>query len=187
MNNFLKEFAFLCWLFLPAIVANMAPVLVAKMPVLSRWSHPLDFHAKIRGRRVLGDHKTIRGLIAGVIVGVIITVLQFSLVTGWPALADKLPQFYKSANPLILGFLLGFGALAGDAIKSFFKRAIDIPSGQTWFPYDQLDSTLGALIAVAFYITFSIGDWAIVIVGGVVVHLVVVSVGYAVGVRDHIL
>ena len=152
MNNFFNEFLFLCWVFLPAIIANMAPVFAAKLPVLSGWSYPLDFFYTFRGQRVLGDHKTIRGLIAG-----------------------------------ILGFLLGFGALAGDAIKSFFKRALNIAPGKPWFPFDQLDSVLGALLSAALYLPFTGIDWLIVIVGGVAVHLLVVVIGYTLGIRDHII
>lgn len=187
MNNFFNEFLFLCWVFLPAIIANMAPVFAAKLPVLSGWSYPLDFYGSFRGRRVLGDHKTIRGLIAGIIVGIVVTLLQFGLADIWPALHGKLPEFYLSASPVILGFLLGFGALAGDAIKSFFKRALNIAPGRPWFPFDQLDSVLGALLATALYLPFSGTDWVIIIVGGVVVHLLVVVIGYFLGIRDHII
>jgi CDP-2,3-bis-(O-geranylgeranyl)-sn-glycerol synthase len=41
--------------------------------------------------------------------------------------------------------LLGFGALAGDSIKSFFKRRVGVKPGKRWFPFDQIDFVIGAL------------------------------------------
>jgi CDP-2,3-bis-(O-geranylgeranyl)-sn-glycerol synthase len=47
---------------------------------------------------------------------------------------------------LSLGFLLGLGAMAGDAAKSFFKRRLGIAPGHPWIPFDQIDFQIGALL-----------------------------------------
>ena len=49
-------------------------------------------------------------------------------------------------NWLFLGFLLGFGALFGDSVKSFFKRRSNIKPGHRFIPFDQLDYSVGSLL-----------------------------------------
>lgn len=57
---------FVLWFFAPAGVANVTPILVAKLPGLREWSAPMDFGFTYRGKRVFGKHKTWRGFITGV-------------------------------------------------------------------------------------------------------------------------
>lgn len=45
---------------------------------------------------------------------------------------------------------MGFGALAGDAIESFFKRQSGIAAGNSWFPFDQTDYIVGGLAMSLF-------------------------------------
>jgi CDP-2,3-bis-(O-geranylgeranyl)-sn-glycerol synthase len=44
---------------------------------------------------------------------------------------------------------MGLGAGTGDAVKSFFKRRIDIEPGKSWPFFDQLDFFLGAYVFVS--------------------------------------
>lgn len=121
------------WFFLPALVANMAPVLIRRLP-LGAW--PIDGGRTWRGRRLLGDNKTWRGLIAGLTFGSITSLLQgYSL--GW-------------------GVWLGCGALCGDALKSFFKRQLDIPPGHPWRPWDQIDVVIGVLLFTQWWYPLSL-------------------------------
>jgi CDP-2,3-bis-(O-geranylgeranyl)-sn-glycerol synthase len=53
---------------------------------------------------------------------------------------------YSRVNPLILGSLLGLGAIIGDSVKSFFKRQFNVAPGSSWVPFDQIDYILGGLI-----------------------------------------
>lgn len=124
---------------LPAYIANMMPVIAAKMPMLKEWSTPIN-----SGR--LGKNKTWRGLFSGIIGGIIAIFIQ-------AALYDNFAGFelisYKELTPgrlACLGALFGAGALIGDAIKSLIKRRVGIPPGRPWIPFDQLDYTIGALI-----------------------------------------
>ncbi len=115
--------------FLPAGIANMMPVLVAKVPFLNV---AMDFGHSFRGKRIFGDHKTWRGFVFGIFgAGISGVILAFGFKTGT---------------------ILGAGALLGDAIKSFFKRQIGIAPGKSWVPFDQVDWILGALIAVHFFV-----------------------------------
>lgn len=116
-------------LLLPAAIANIAPVLAARYGWLPTLNRPLDGDFTFRGKRILGPHKTWRGLITGVAAG---------------ALAGF---FLGSA---LLGAALGAGALAGDAVKSFLKRQLNIAPGKPWPLLDQIDFVIGALVVAWF-------------------------------------
>jgi len=70
---------------------------------------------------------------------------------------------YNSAN-ILTGFTMGLGAIFGDALKSFFKRQKNIPPGQPWFPFDQLDFVVGGALL----------SWPLVSVSGVVILVAMV-------------
>lgn len=114
---------------LPAYVANASPVLFG-------GGAPVDFGQKFGDKkRIFGDGKTWKGLIAGIACG--------SIVGGVEALA-------LSNNVFILqGFLLSAGALAGDLLGSFIKRRSGIKRGQPSFLLDQLMFLFIALLFAA--------------------------------------
>ena len=138
MNIFVEAFFF----FLPAGLSNMAPVLINKVPVINRWNTPLDFGKSYKGERIFGQNKTWRGLVSGVVFAGIIA----SLVATWYYHAS--PDYFR--HLVIRGMLMGFGALAGDAIESFFKRQSGIAAGNSWFPFDQTDYIVGGLAMSLF-------------------------------------
>lgn len=160
--------------FLPAGLANMTPVVVNMVPALAKFKTPLDFGKTWRGKRIFGTNKTWRGLVAGTIVGGVSAV-----IIGWlnPNVLGPYSQF-------LAGLLLGFGALTGDAIESFFKRQIGIAPGKTWFPFDQIDYIIGGLLAVR--IIAPVPFWVVGTVFFVyfALHLATVYVFYKLGVRD---
>ncbi len=143
----------LLWLILPLVLANMAPVLVRNIPLVKKYDYPLDFHKTFRGKRIFGSHKTIRGLLAGVLFGALTAGLQIIAFKNIPALHNHpFAIDYNSIFAIWFGACLGFGGLAGDAIKSFFKRQIDIPPGKSWVPFDQLDLVVGGgLMSLLFF------------------------------------
>lgn len=162
------------YLYLPAMVANMAPIFAHKLRVLQWLNKPLDFGLHMGGTRVLGDNKTIRGFIVAILAGA---------ATAWgeSLLYPHAPYEYAS-SALVLGTVLGCGALVGDAVKSFFKRRMNIASGSSWIPFDQIDFVLGATLAGLFFMNIPI---AVVLIALVVVPIAsyIVSV---VGVALHI-
>jgi CDP-2,3-bis-(O-geranylgeranyl)-sn-glycerol synthase len=138
---------FAIWFFLPAGAANVMPVLLAKAPGLRDLETPVDGGRHWRGQRILGDHKTWRGLVTGVVAGVLTIWLQALLYEHYAWARQASMQLDYTAIPyLTLGFLLGFGALLGDMIKSFAKRQLGVPPGHSWFPFDQIDYIVGALL-----------------------------------------
>ncbi len=168
-----KEILFVFLFFLPAGIANMFPVFAARLPLLKQWNTPLDFGVSWRGTRLLGSHKTIRGLVTGIIAAIVTTLIIF-----------RFTDLGLSVNPAVLGLLLGAGSLVGDAVKSFFKRQSGVPSGRAWFPFDQIDYILGAMAFTFFYVPLSLTQYLLMLVLGFVLHIIVVYVGYLTNLRD---
>jgi len=159
----------LLYFFLPAYVANMMPVLGKKwIPALNKPVH----------REQFGSHKTWQGLVLGTLGGVLVAGIQYELQPFLPWLSIA-----PYARWIELGFLLGAGAMAGDLVKSFFKRQAGIPPGKPWIPFDQLDFVIGALLLssiVYFPGWFGAGIIAVV---SFVMHVTVNHIGHAIGLR----
>ena len=86
--------------------------------------------------------------------------------------------------PLLFGIAISAGALVGDLVKSFVKRRLNVAPGRAWFPFDQCDYVIGALIAAMPFIHLSLPIVAGTIAIYVLLHLVVSAAGYLVGVKD---
>ena len=142
------------WLMLPAYVANMSPVVAAK--IVPRWKAPLDGGRVARdGKPVLGASKTWRGLVFGALAGGVTAVIQSRLAGGaWRddfgrGVLVRGPDVEMAGGyfvPLALGVAMGAGALLGDAVKSYFKRRRDLKPGAPWIGFDQLDFVVGSLL-----------------------------------------
>ncbi len=128
--DLLNEFLAAIWFILPAYFASISPVWFRL-----RGKAPLDLGRTFRGKPLFGPSKTVKGFLGGALCGSILGAVQ-QFVFGKP-------------NGLILGVLMGLGAMTGDAVKSFFKRQRGIPPGKSWFPFDQLDFLVGGLVFAA--------------------------------------
>jgi len=181
----MNDVFFALWFFLPAGVANVFPILVAKLPLLRRWDAPIDLHRTFRGQRVLGDHKTWRGLVVGIIMATVALGLQQVLVRhfGWAQTLTAQVD-YVGLPTLILGPLFGLGALGGDAIESFFKRQRRVAPGRGWFPFDQTDYIIGGAIATAPFVSLSLLQYLWLLVLWLMVHLAASYVGYLLGLKE---
>ena len=168
------------WLFVPAYLANMSPLFVQGW--FPRLAAPIDGGRSFRGKRVLGDHKTWRGLLAGIVVGIATYELQRLLHAA--GLASGLALLDYADDPLLPGFLMGLGTGVGDAVKSFFKRRVDIAPGASWPVFDQLDFFAGAYLFVsAVYVPPVLPTLAclpIVLAGSIAVT----AIGWALGLKE---
>lgn len=175
-----NDILFALWFFLPAGIANVTPILAVKVPGLRNWNTPLDLRKSYRGKRLLGDHKTWRGIITGILIGTLFIGFQAWLTDGSEWLQDLTYPYinYDSASILILGFLLSLGALAGDAIKSLLKRRYSVKSGDSWFPYDQLDYIIGGLSLILLFVSLPLAIYLWVIVLWFGMHLLFSYIGY---------
>ncbi len=132
------------------IAANGAPV-VARLVLGERWGTPVDGGLRLAdGRRLLGDAKTWRGLVAGLTASAVMAPLV-------------------GLSPL-LGLTAGALALAGDLMASFTKRRLGRPRSSRAALLDTVPESLlpglglmlplklAALDVLALVILFSLFD-----------------------------
>ncbi len=174
------------WFLLPAALANAVPVFAAVIPPFNRWQAPLDGGRIFRGKELLGPHKTWRGLISGILVATITLWLQQLAVAhfSWAHQVSSGVD-YASLPTLLMGPLLGIGALGGDAVESFFKRQSGVHSGEPWIPFDQLDYIIGSVLVSLPFAILSLSVYIWITLIWFVTHLLVSYIGWLVGLKGH--
>ena len=155
----------LVYLMLPAYLANMAPPFARYWP---GWNPPIS-------RRWLGDHKTVVGFCAGLAVALAVTFAQSK--AGWSA------GLVPYAHWPLLGLAFGFGAMAGDSLKSLLKRLRGIPPGRPWIPMDQLDFVVGSLLLILPFADLSWREIAVILAISFIGDITVNQISYALGIR----
>lgn len=166
---------------LPAYFSNMNAAFTSKLHFLDT---PIDFGKKLGKERIFGDHKTFRGFFFGILAAIIITFIQYRLYLSFDWIKNISLLDYSSISFLLLGFLLGFGPLFGDLVKSFFKRRVGIAPGKPWPPFDQSDYVLGTLLLL---LPVYIPSWSVtltMILLSVALHFIAVFIGYLLKLRD---
>lgn len=126
---------------LPAYIANATPVVSVK--IIGR-STPLDrgLHAW-DNKRILGDGKTVEGLVSGIIVGASSGIPAYFLTNVFRSIFEPLA--------------LSAGAMVGDILGSFIKRRIGLERGRPLPPIDQLGFLLSALFFS--YMFYGLPSW----------------------------
>lgn len=162
MHHLLQLF----YLMLPIYLANMAPPFVK---FWHGWNRPIS-------KRLLGNHKTILGFAAGVATAMITAYLQSQV--RWTG------GLISYDNWLVVGLAAGVGAMAGDSIKSYFKRLRNIAPGSSWIPWDQFDFILGGLLALLPWIRLSALDLAWIFGFTFLAAIAVNHVAYYWGIRE---
>lgn len=149
---------------------------------------PIDFgKSDSKGIRWIGDGVTWRGLVAGTIIGVITGAVQgYVAPMIIPVIGSNsiIPIITDVHSGIMIGFLLGFGALLGDAAGSFLKRRLGIGRGEPAPILDQLDFIIVALIMVSPVVEL---NWIIVVMAlllTLIIHLVTNTCAYLLGLKD---
>lgn len=153
------------YFFLPAYFANMAPVLLKWIPLGGKPIHEKKF----------GLHKTWRGLVVAILAGLLIFWLQ---KMAYSAGFQKLALIDYSGFPIWFGALLGFGAIFGDLVKSYYKRKKGIKPGESWLPWDQLDFVIGGLVFSCFYWVPPAKVFLVILLLSPLLHLLVKWIGF---------
>ena len=156
----------LAYFMLPAYCANMAPPFTR---YLRGWNRPVH-------ERLLGSHKTVLGVLAGVATGVLVAGMQSRIHAPW-SLVD-----YR--HWLLLGLGLGGGAMLGDVLKSLVKRMLHIRPGTRWIPFDQLDFAVGALALTGAYAGLGATDMAAIAAMTFVGDIAINQLSYRLGIKD---
>ena len=137
----------------------------------------MDFGLELRGKRLLGSHKTIRGLVTGVLCAALLHYLQTRLAIRWSWAEDLAidPVYYQY---WWIGAWLGFLALVGDALKSLVKRQLHIAPGKPWLPWDKIDWIIGTLAGSWFIFHFEMRFAITAILCGLLLSFAGKIVGY---------
>ena len=114
----------------PAYAANGAPVLFG-------GGKPLDLGAKLGGKRIFGDNKTIRGTASSLVCGIAVGLIEY--------------PFFHYMLPIAV--LLAVGANFGDLIGSFIKRRLNVRHGASFPILDQY-----GFFVVALLFAFPLGN-----------------------------
>ncbi len=172
------------WFILPAMYSNMAPLWVKDIAFLKPLDIPIDGGATLRGKPLFGRNKTYRGFLAGAVFAVSIGIVQYVLSEAFPLLNRLEFIELDLMGYVALSLLLGFGALAGDAIESLFKRQMGVPPGESWKPFDQIDYVVGALLMSIPIGALSPSQYLAAAAVGVFLHPVGTFVGWKLGMKD---
>ncbi|HET6611494.1 MAG TPA: CDP-archaeol synthase [Kofleriaceae bacterium] len=183
------------WLALPVILAGLSHVLVLDRGWLAPLGRvPLDGGARVRGRRLFGANKTVRGALVMIAAasGWALCLEFLRRALGWPA--DVTFAELARTGPGWWGALLGAAYIAGELPNSFVKRQLDIAPGAPakgrarvllWL-IDQTDSLAGVLVAVSFVAVPPVAVIATLVVIALVIHPAVAAVMVALGLKDRI-
>ena len=165
------------WFLLGAFVlAGMAQTAWFAAPLSRRFSRPIDGGATFRGRRVFGEHKTLRGFVV-MVPAAAVSFAALAAAIGDPARAGLWPL--TIAGYAGLGACAGFGFMAGELPNSFLKRQLDIRPGEgprhrlaasAQFLADRIDSGIGMLLVVSAIVTTPALTWLLVLSVGPSIH-----------------
>lgn len=166
MNATFYHLLQLLYLMMPIYVANMAPPFIQ---FWHGWNRPIS-------ERHLGSHKTVLGFIAGIVAATACANLQAYI--SWSG------SLIRDDDWLRLGIAAGTGAMAGDSVKSLFKRRMGIAPGQSWKPWDQWDFVIGGLGMVLPWLRLSWTDLAWIFGFTFLAAIAVNHLAYRAGIRD---
>lgn len=153
------------YFFLPAYIANMSPVLFKWVPILNKPIH----------EKKLGKNKTWRGLVIAALIGTLVFWLQkIAYQRGF----TKLALIDYTGFSILLGFLLGTGALIGDLVESYYKRKAGIAPGKPWIPWDQLDFVIGGIVLSFFVYVPPISVVLVLLIFSPLLHIIFNYLGY---------
>jgi CDP-2,3-bis-(O-geranylgeranyl)-sn-glycerol synthase len=137
---------------LAPMIANMTPVLLRKIKI---FKQPIN-------KEFFGGNKTWRGFIGGIFIGTLFYILFYFISTKTNAVGEA----SNLSSAIAIGFLLSFGALLGDLIKSYFKRRAGIKMGGSWIPWDQIDYVVGAIVVTYPIYHYTLGQMILMLIIG---------------------
>ncbi|MBN2458444.1 CDP-archaeol synthase [Candidatus Woesearchaeota archaeon] len=165
---------------MPGMLANMSPLFFKGW--LKPLAKPVDLGLKIKGKRLLGDHKTFRGFVLGMITGMLAGFLQY-IIRDFAIIQSISYIDYTFVKSIGIGLAFGFAALLGDSAKSLVKRQVGIRPGKPFIPFDQVDYIVGI---IAFSYLFRPMTWqmiAALVLIGPLLHLAFTKLGYFLKIR----
>lgn len=183
------------WLALPVMAGGALHIAVLRLGVLRGLARvPLDGGATLRGRRVFGENKTLRGALVMVVATMLCAFAQSVVAAhaGWARPLELVE--YGRLHPLAWGALLGAGYIAGELPNSFWKRQLDVAPGAraagglgwVFWLADQLDSLVGVLLLMSAVWVPPVGVVAWLVLITLVVHPAMALAMFALGLKTRI-
>ena len=167
-----------------------------KLATAHALTRPIDCGWTFRGRRLLGDNKTIRGLL----VMPLAATGSFAAF-GWSH--EFLPRWLSEGMWImpvgqyaLLGGAAGLAFMLAELPNSFLKRQLDVEPGQMpgrgWARVvcpllDRFDSVLGVLIVVSLLAPTPVVTWVWILILGPGVHALFSALLYRLGVKERAL
>ncbi|HZS08405.1 MAG TPA: CDP-archaeol synthase [Blastocatellia bacterium] len=186
MNELLR----VSWLLSPLLVGLAFHGLCIKFNWLGSLGRPIDNGRTFRGKRLFGDNKTWRGIVAvglGTAAGFGLQAILHSLI------GDRGIDLveYSWAGAIALGFAVGVAAMLSELPNSFIKRQSGITPGAAgkgvaglfFYFLDQIDLLIGIWLVLALVIPVTIERvlWSVVFL--FLAHQFLTVVGYSLGMR----
>jgi CDP-2,3-bis-(O-geranylgeranyl)-sn-glycerol synthase len=160
-------------------IAGAVHVRWLRSPASRALDQPIDGGVTLRGRRIFGANKKLRGLVAMPPTA----ALAFGVLGGArPFYPEPLSQGLWALSPLeyaLLGFASGLAFMLAELPNSFLKRQFDVAPGapplQPWLKplcatLDRVDSTLGVLLVVTLAVPTPLATWGWALLFGTVSH-----------------
>lgn len=153
---------------LPAYFANGIPVLT---PLIFKRRLPVDLgFIFVNGRRLIGDNKSVQGVVLGVTSGLFIGELQSIL------LSDRIF--------IVRALVLSLGSIYGDLLGSFIKRRLKIRPGKALPIVDQVSFILVAITLYnVFFRDLNITQILFILCITPVIHLTANIFAYVLGIK----
>jgi hypothetical protein len=164
MINWIEILYFIGPVFIAGIIHHL---IVIKYNLLPFLAIPIDNNIQYRQKPLLGNTKTWRGIIlVPLLTGVCCLVISNYI------------EIQTVFNPFIMGAVIGLGYALAELPNSFIKRRVGIqPGGQSKSKYkiifyiiDQIDSVLGAVMAMILIHRTSYIIYISIFVIGIALH-----------------
>jgi len=179
------------------VLCIMGPAYIANsVAVLTGGKYPID-QGKISsdGNRILGDGKTWSGLLGGTLGGIIFGMLLDagdSRMVLEHLTSEEDGKSLWGNNPILVFFLLSFGALFGDITASFYKRRQNLQRGDKFALLDMYDFIIMSLFLCFIFQRDWILSWILdgwvplftILVLTPFLHRGVNIIGYKMGVKN---
>ncbi len=172
--------ALACALFLLGafVMAGLMHCAWLRSAVSRPFAIPLDGGRSLRGRRIFGDNKTVRGFMviipgAALSFAVLASLLSPGLTTPVALWQLSVPEYAA------LGAWAALGFMVGELPNSFVKRQLGVSPGAAprsplyavlAFAVDRLDSACGMLLAISVVVPTSRATWGWVLLLGPAIH-----------------
>jgi CDP-archaeol synthase len=159
------EFTQSLLLVIPFILAGFVHLAVIHNHLLAALEEvPLDCGVEVRGRRLLGKNKTVRGLVTVSAAVMFWTYVQTLVLHHFSVEASLISSGENRLSPALVGLTLGFAWVLGELPNSFIKRQLDIAPGTAapgrlripFWVFDQIDSLIGVVVCALVFLKLSV-------------------------------